>query len=239
MAEYMSSGVTPTRRRTIIKEAQFPKTSMVAQYRGAREGLVKYLADGARSPRHLARATAGMAERSEESESPWVKTDCKNSAEAIAAFERAYNRLSLRTLDCRAAAARGKQIDKYPTLVSVGFDLTLHKPTAKGPDKFGAALFLFSRGEASTAVRKERCANVAGLIYTYCAQYLNGGGFGEADPALCLAVDVFSGIEHRCPGTFAKKIRHVEDSCSDIAAIWHTIAPPADYDGPPLRRPKP
>ena len=31
--------VTSTRRRTIIREAQFPSTSVVTQYRGAREGL--------------------------------------------------------------------------------------------------------------------------------------------------------------------------------------------------------
>jgi hypothetical protein len=144
----------------------------------------------------------------------------------------------LRKLECRQPAARSRQLDKWPTLVSVAFDLTVHKAADNGPGTFGAAIFLFNRGEASTAVRKERCGNIAGLIYTFCAQYLNGGSFGEADPALCLAVDVFGGVEYRCPGTFARKLRHVQDSCDEIATLWHTIPPPADYDGPPLRRPR-
>jgi hypothetical protein len=234
MAEYIGAGVTPTRRRAIIKEAQFPKTSMVAQYRGAREGLVKFLADGSRSPAHLARATASQTKRSAEAGSDWVKTDCRNSIEAIRAFEGAYNRLSVLKLDCRLPSGKSHQIDKWPSLISVAFDLTLHKSSGNGPDKFGAALFVFSRGEASSNARKERCSNIAGLIYTFCNQYL--GGFGEADPALCLAIDVFTGTEYRCPGTFARKLRHVEDSCTEIATIWPTIPPPTDYDGPPLRR---
>lgn len=236
MAEYISAGVTPTRRRTIIKDAQFPKGAVVAQYTGAREGLIKYLSDGARSPRHLAQAKVDLADKGEASKSSWTKTDCRNSTEAIEAFERGYNRLTLSKLDCRMASGKGRLLDQWPTLVSVAFDITIHKPTKVGSDKFGAALLIFSRGESSTKAREERCSNIAGLIYAFCSRSL--GGFGEADPALCMAVDVFAGKEYRCPGTFARKLRHVEDSCADIAAIWHTVPVPPDYDGPPLRRPK-
>lgn len=236
MAEYIGAGITPTRRRTIIREAQFPKTSQVAQYRGAREGLVKFMGDGARSAAHLARAVTNLERRAGATESDWTRNDCRNSTDAIAAFQRSYNKSALRKLDCREATGRGRKIDTWPTLISVAFDLTVHKPGEDGADKFGAAIFVFSRGEASAAARKERCSNLAGLIYTFCAQYLDGSGFGEADPGLCFAVDVFAGLEHRCPGTFARKTRHVSDSCSEIATLWPTIPPPADYDGPPLRR---
>lgn len=238
MAEYIASGVTPTRRRTIIKEAQFPTPPKVTQYKAAREGLVKFLGDGARSPSHLAKVQVALAEKAKGSASDWVKNDCKNSAGAIKAFEGSYNKSSLRKLDCRIPGSKSHQLDKWPTLVSVGFDLTVHKASDVGAGTFGAALFMFNRGEASSAVRKERCGNIAGLIYTFCSQYMSGGNFGEVDPALCLVVDVFGGAEYRCPGTFARKLRHVQDSCDEIATLWHTIPPPADYDGPPLRRPR-
>lgn len=236
MAEYIGSAITPTRRRTIIREAQFPKTAQVVQYRSAREGLVKYLGDGARRPALLATAIAGMKARAEGSESDWVRNDCRNSIDAIGAFERSYNKSSLRKLDCREVTSRGHHIDTWPTRIGVAFDLTIHKPSDEGPDTFGAAIFVFARGESSAATRKERCSNIAGLIYMFCAKYLDGGSFGAVDPSLCVAIDVFAGLEHKCPGTFARKGRHVEDSCAEIATIWPTIDPPGDYDGPPLRR---
>jgi hypothetical protein len=234
MAEFIASD-SPTRRRTIIREAQFPPTSVVTQYRGAREGLVKFLSDGTRSPRHFARAIVDLDDRSKASPSTWVKADCLNSIEAIERFQAAYNRMLLRKLDCRIPSGKKWQISDWPTTISVSFDLTLHKPQPTGPDKFGAVQFVFGKGEAKTKKRAEQCANMAGLIYTFCQRNLKG--FGVADPALCIAVDVFSGTEYRCPGTFTRKLRHVEDSCHDIAALWHTIPPPSDYDGPKLKRP--
>jgi hypothetical protein len=55
---------------------------------------------------------------------------------------------------------------------------------------------------------------------------------GNPDPSLCLAIDVFNRIGHQPPGTFARKLRNVEDACDEIAGRWKDVRPPSDYDGP-------
>jgi hypothetical protein len=121
-------------------------------------------------------------------------------------------------------------LDQRLTKISVSLDLTIHRPTKGGKDHVGGVMLLFSRGETSTNSRIERSKIIAGLIYTYGSRFL--AGQGDPEPSLCLAVDMFGGVAHAPPGTFARKLRDVEDACGEIAASWKTIAPPDDDDGP-------
>jgi len=228
MAEYLFA--TPTRRKSIIREARFPKTATVALYDHAREGLVKFLADDTRSLRHLAAVADAMEKRHDRAgASEWTKRDSKLSIEALDTFQRAYNKYGLAKVECRAATGRQPLLDMWPTKVSVHLDVIarIHGP---GRDKIGGAVLIFSKGEASSSARIERSRIVAGLIYTFCTRFM--AAQGEPDPSLCLSVDVLNGASHRPPGTFARRLKNVEDACDEIAALWRTIHPPADYDGP-------
>ncbi len=230
MAEYLSA--TSTRRKAIIQASRFPKTATVALYDHAREGLVKFLADDARSLRHIAAASESLERRfSRHDATEWVKRDSKNSLEALEVFQRSYNKFGLTKVECRAVTGRQPLLDIWPTRVSVNLDVIVRQRLPAAPmDKIGGAVLLFSKGEASASARVERSRVIAGLIYTYATRFLPTQG--EPDPALCLAVDVLNGVSHRPPGTFARKLRNVEDACQEIAALWRTVAPPADYDGP-------
>jgi hypothetical protein len=231
MAEYIGSSTSSTRRRSIIRDARFPKTSVVAQYDRSREGLVNFLTDGTRSFRHIADALDVLAKREARPDATdWVKRDCRGSVEAMESFQRAYNRLPFRKFECRSVAGRLIPLQLGPTKISVAMDFTVHKPNSGGKDNVGGAIMLFSRGESSGKNRIERSKVIAGLIYTWCDKHLRT--LGNPDPDLCLAVDVFGGVAYSPPGTFAKKLRNVSDACEDIAAIWPTIKPPEDYDGP-------
>ncbi len=231
MAEYVCSGTSPPRRRTIIRDARFPKTSIVAQYGYAAEGLVNFLSDSNRKLDHLTTAKALLARREVRKDATdWIKRDSRSSAEAIDAFERAYNRLGFAKLDCRRVTGRLPHLADWPTRISVSLDVTIHKPVRGEGDKIGAALFLFSRGESSSKNRIERSKTIAGLIYTFCGKHLTASG--EADPTLCFAVDVFGGIKYSPPGTFARKLSHIKEACEEIADRWKRIGPPSDYDGP-------
>jgi hypothetical protein len=231
MAEYVGNSTSSTRRTSIIREARFPKTSQVAQYGKAREGLVNFLTDGTRSYRHIADAIDYLEKRRLKPDAtPWVKRDCQGSVEAFDAFHRAYNKLGLAKLDCRPIHGRQPALDMWPTKVSVSMNFTVHKPVAGAKDRIGGAILLFSRGETSSKTRIERSKTIAGLIYTFCNRF--HASLGTPDPALCLAVDVFGGVAHTPQGTFAKKLRNVEDACDEIADRWKRITAPDDYDGP-------
>lgn len=232
MAEYVCSGTSPPRRRTIIRDARFPKTTIVAQYGYATEGLVNFLDDGNRKLDHLAAAKDRLERREAKRDAgPWIQRDSRFSIEAIEAFERGYNKLGFAKLDCRRVAGRLPYLTDWPTRISVSLDVTLHKLGKDGgPDHFGGALFLFSRGEQSSKNRLERSKTIAGLIYTLCEKHLTK--YGEADPTMCFAVDVFGTVRHSPPGTFARKLAHIKEACEEIADRWKRIGPPADYDGP-------
>lgn len=231
MAEYLSPSTSSTRRTGIIREARFPKTSIVAQYGKGREGLVNFLCDGTRSYGHLAGAVDALERReAKPGASNWMKRDSRGSIEAIEAFQRHYNKLGFRKLDCRPVHGRLPPLDLWPTRISVSLDFTIHRPTVGSKDAVGGAILLFSKGEASTNARLERSKVIAGLIHTYATRFLSG--IGDPDPSLCLAVDVFTGVGHKPPGTFARKLRNVADACDEIADRWSSVKPPSDYDGP-------
>lgn len=229
LAEYLMASAP--RRASIIRAARFPKTAVVAQYDKAREGLVEFLADGARSLNHLARALENLARREgRPAASTWIIRDSRFSQEAIEVFQRGYNRLGLPRLNCRAIHGRQPPLVFGPTKVSVTLDVTTHKPVSGERDHVGGAILVFSRGEKSSKSRIDRCKTIAGLIYLFCAKHL--AALGEADPSICLAIDVFNSTPHVPPGTFARKLRQIEHSCEEIGSRWKTIKAPADYDGP-------
>lgn len=229
MAEYISA--SPTRQLSIRRDARFPKTSVVAQYSPAREGLVDFLNDANRSLNHLVSAINRQERRQNViGATDWVKRDSRLSIEAIEAFQRSYNRIGFATLNFQATQKRQPLLDDWPTKVSVNLDLVVRQPQKGGGAKIGGVIFLFSKGEASSKKRIEQSKNVAGLILTYCGSVL--AGLGEPDPKLCFAVDVFSGIAHRPPGTFSRGAKQMEICASDISALWQSTDPPSDYDGP-------
>ncbi len=229
IAEYL--GASPTRRKRIIQEARFPKTSIVALYDKSREGLVNFLNDDNRSFKHLSAVREHLEKRKlRENASVWLKRDSDSSIEALEAFQAAYNKLGFAKYLCEAVHGKQPPLALWPTKVSVALDLIVRKPVMGGKDRIGGALFLFSKGEASTNSRVERSKIIAGLIYTYCGTALSG--LGDPDPALCWAVDVFGHTSHRPPGTFAAKLKYVADASEEIATRWKTIPPPSDYDGP-------
>lgn len=229
MAEYLTA--SPPRRKTIIQEARFPKVSVVAQYQKARESLVEFLSDGTRSLNHFARATEYLSRREARPDATeWLKRDSRFSNEAIEVFQRAYNKLGFPKIACEQLHGRHGALVFGPTRVSVDLDVVTRRRNMKGRDHIGGVVLVFSKGEPLNRKRIERCKVLAGLCYTFCSTFLKD--FGDIDRTLCLAVDVFGQLAYKPPGTFAVKLKHVEESCEEIGARWRTVAPPADYDGP-------
>ncbi|WP_426020597.1 hypothetical protein [Brevundimonas sp. DWR2-3-1b1] len=85
LAEYLKA--SPPRRKQIVKAAKFPKTVIVAQYKGAKDALAKFLCDSARDQKILASAIEIMTEKeAKATSSDWVKDDARRSIEAITSF---------------------------------------------------------------------------------------------------------------------------------------------------------
>jgi hypothetical protein len=229
IAEYLTA--SPPRRKTIIQSAKFPKTSVVAKYSKARDGLGEFLADNTRSLNRLAQTADFLDKRQNRpGASDWVKQDSRLSLEALDVFQRSYNKLGLPKLACRSVIGPLPSMPVGPMKIGVSIDLTTHRPVMSGKDHVGGLVFLFSKGESSGKNRIERCKIISGLIFVYVTRHL--GTLGDADRKLCFALDVLQGVGYQPPGTFAQKMKQVEEACAEIADRWPNIEPPDGYDGP-------
>jgi hypothetical protein len=221
IAQYIRA--SPTRRKSIIRAAHFPKPDVIAQYDIARSGLVKFLTDDTRNYRHLANVKDRLRERQERPESSdWEKADSLRSIQAIEAFENDYNRLGFPKLQCRLPG-RLPLLDVWPTKVKVELDVIARKPSKLGPGPFGGIIFLFSKSRQTPEARIDQCRTIAGLIYVFCERHL--AHLGTPNRLLCLAVDVFAERAVPAPEGFVQKLDYLADACEEIAARWDDVTP--------------
>lgn len=221
IAQYIRA--SPTRRKSMIRAAHFPKPDVIAQYDIAREGLVRFLTDDTRNYQHLANVKDRLREREERPESSdWEKDDSRRSIDAVEAFENGYNQMGFHRLECRRPGSLPR-FDLWPTKIKVELDCITRKPDRLGPGPFGGAIFLFWKTRQETEARIDQCKTIAGLIYVYCERHL--AHLGTPNRSLCLAVDVFAERAIPAPSGFAQKLDYIEDACEEIAARWDEVKP--------------
>jgi hypothetical protein len=51
---------------------------------------------------------------------------------------------------------------------------------------------------------------------------------------MCMAIDVFGGKVYRAKRQQKQLYKSVETSCEEVATVWPSIKPPANYNGPPI-----
>jgi hypothetical protein len=228
LSDYLNA--TPPRRKSIIREAKYPKTSVVARYNGAREGLTGYLCDAGRSPAALAQAIIKLQDKEAKfSATDWTKQDCNLSIEAIQTFQKSYNSLGLSKIDCKPVVTKQPKLSISGVDVSVSLDATTRRVGKSGGECVGGLILLFAKSDASSKSREARCRTSAILAAIFTEQHL--AYLGEPDAKISFALDVFGGRIFAAPSMYPTKLEHMKASCEEVALRWPTIDPPADYDG--------
>jgi hypothetical protein len=77
-----------------------------------------------------------------------------------------------------------------------------------------------------------RCLAIALLAHELLKQQLQAGD--TCDPNICMAIDVFSGKVYRAKSQQKLLFKTVETSCVEVATVWPSVKPPANYYGPPI-----
>lgn len=95
--------------------------------------------------------------------------------------------------------------------------------------RVGGLILVFSRSEASSTVREQRCRTSAVLAALFVEKFIKGSD--TVDPTLCLSLDVFAGKIYPTPGSCVKRLGQMEVSCEEVALPWPTVDPPDDCDG--------
>jgi hypothetical protein len=229
LAEYLTA--TAPRRTSIIREAKYPKSAIVAKYNAARAGITKHLCAGPGGPDHLGEAISRLADRGSGSEaSEWTLEDCRDSTAALRAFQRSHEGLVSQQLSFRPLPGGLPLLAMQNVGVSVALDATVHRRARDGSDRVGGIVLFFSKRLASDPVATERATVAALLCLMFAEKHLLHAG--QADPKLCFALDIFGQRLIQAPSGRVNRQTAMDHSCAEVAGRWSRMAPPRDYDGP-------
>lgn len=232
LAEYTLAA--PSRRQTIIRNAKFAPTFLTIRYNEAREAVTGYLLDGTRPVAKLHSSAFALKAKSHGAATTFRQDDLLKSAEAVESFAGFVEDIKQQPPKNFTGLMFKTPIGTMPKLtiggteVSVQLDLisvNLAKETC------GGIVLQTSKGVASRTWRHDHAANVATLIWMASDAHLKG--YGVVDRANCFSVDLFAKSAVSAPSSFKTRSKDLSASCAEIAALWSTVTPPADYDGPP------
>lgn len=175
LAEYLNA--TPPRRKAIVRDAKYPKTSVVAQYDPAWKAITRFLCDNARPLPDLVEAMEKQKAREKKfGASTWVQRDARLSIEAIDAFMKSQNKLGLPKITCKPVNGAQPKLSIAGVDISVALDATTHRKGKDDEPRVGGLILVFSKAEASSTLRERRCRISAILATLFADKYLTASG---------------------------------------------------------------
>jgi len=227
VAEYLSEGNATARRRIII-EAKYPPTCLLPRYDEVREALCKHLAKKHPTKDVLAEALNALSRKANSAgATDWTKGNYKIGSEAVAAFQGHERTLGLGKTEFRIPSVGYSRLSINGVTVSVSLDLVTEVANDNGMRMGGVIICLW---KTRTSDIPQRCQAMAMLASEAIKKVLKDGQ--RCDPQMCMAIDVFDGKVYRAKAHQKTLYKTVEISCSEVATIWPSVKPPANYNGP-------
>jgi hypothetical protein len=225
LAEYALAA--PSRRQTILRNAKYAPTYLVAQYSDARRAIVAYLSDDLRPPSKLFNEENRLVELTKSAETTFIQNGAALSIEAIKAFREIEKQgLVPKTLVFTPVLDRPPPLSLKGVNVSVSIDLISKN---NGSGKIGGVLLQTSKAISSRSWRDEHSKYVGSLVWMLAEEHLHS--VGKIDRALCASLDLFSTSWTKAPTNYKTRLQNLEASCSEINMIWDKITPPHDFEG--------
>ncbi|MEM8555212.1 MAG: hypothetical protein AAGF71_10365 [Pseudomonadota bacterium] len=194
----------------------------------ARSSICDFLKDGTRPVAKLHQAEATLKDTAKHAKNKFKENDALLSAEAIGSFA------SLVTEPTQfpkkfSSLLFDPVVGNFPKLPLCGVDVSVQidlisKNVAKST--CGGVLLQTSKTISAKSWREEHSHYVASMIWMACSQSLSG--HGSVDRSNCYTVDLFARKIINAPGSYKTRVKNLEAACSEIAALWDTIQPPAD-----------
>lgn len=164
--------------------------------------------------------------------SDFGRRNCHLCIEAIESFQGAEAKMNVGRLKFSRPGGPFPKLKVSGVSISVSIDLLTEKLTTKGAAANGGAMLVFSKSGGMRQNMPERCKAISLFIYEALkAQATPGQVY---DPTMCMAIDVFKGIIYRAKSEQRQLLKTVGTSCEEVANIWPTVKPPANYNGPPI-----
>jgi hypothetical protein len=232
ISDYVFS-LSALRRRSILRDAKYPRIAIVIKYDEARLAIRKHLSGSGSGKNILADSLLTLQRRiGDEDMADGRKKDFKLSIAAIEAFQFNEAEFGFSKLTFKPSPINSPKLAIANVSISVSLDLVVEKPAKTGAKSVGAVVFIFSKTGGQEKNVDKRCKTVAMLTYQTLKTYLKT--HDTVDPKLCMAVDVFSGRVYAAKTEQKQLFTNVQTNCEDVATIWPGVKPPKNYKGPPI-----
>ncbi len=214
LGEYLIS--SPSRRRTIVKQAKEPPDAIVPRYRQAFPPIEKFFETG--NEEHIHKAIERL--RLKQPKSDWERDDNLNTALALDVFlkDASY----LREEGCIITRANPQEQSKLlisGVQVSVRPDFYV-RYTKRCRDFVGAIKFHWTKDDA------HKLTEQGGLyVCTTVHQFLETYHSKQAKPSLdhCISVDVFRHSICTAPRASHRLKENIKAGCEEIALRWQQV----------------
>ena len=162
----------------------------------------------------------------------YKKTNCHLCIEAIESFQGYLPNMEIDKIKFLKPLVHYSRLKIAGVSISVSIDLRTEKVDSKGAKPVGAAMFVFSKTGGPDNNIADRCKAITLLVQELLQDYVKSNE--TLDPTLCMAIDVFNGKVYRARSRQRQLYKTVENSCGEVATMWPSIEPPANYIGPPV-----
>ena len=228
LAEYLTANAVI--RKSILRDAKYPSTAITILYEDARRAVVNRLAG---SDTALDYGILNLQRKLSAADlTDYWQKNFSLCIDALESFRGGLERLDAGKTEFVKPELHNTKLKISGVNISVSVDLMTEETKRNGSRSIGAAILVFCKDEKKIKDTERRCKTIALLIY----QLLKGQANTSAscDPTLCMAIDVFNAKIYRAMTAQSRLYKTVEVSCEEVTALWPSIKPPANYNGPPL-----
>jgi hypothetical protein len=209
------TAATAATRHRLIHEQKYPKTYRAIWYETATAAIKRFISCGMEDESVLTTEIdrLGALEPTNEQEEQKYALNI----DAIQSFLNSYDCIEFDGLSPSLANQRQPHLMMRGVAVSVSPDIYT-SGQFRGREAAGAMKLYLSKGDPLSL---ETARHGAVVLYLHRRDALSGSTLVR--PQFCSIFDVFAGQCHRAPTAHSQRIRNIEFSCAEIAALWPTI----------------
>lgn len=214
LCEFMTARKA-SRHREILRDQKFPQDFKRLYHKEACEAIVSCVASNLENVSALDRAIAVLEQQNPEKAG--AQRRIIQNIDAIERFKMMLDGLDLQKADPSLGANDAPKLMIQNVAISVRPEIILRGKGKKGADLIGAMKLHFPK---TNPLDDESGGYVSAILQEWTKAYLPDG---EAYGPYCFVVDVGTGRVHPGVKATTNRMRDVEDTCRNIAALWPTI----------------
>lgn len=219
LAEYLCA--SDRKRRAILRDSKYRPLARIVQHNEAKLSIA-----GAFASRNVNQSyfvSEADRIRSKIADTAFETEENEHNADYLINFSKVIDSISLPQGEVLIAGPR-LLFTTHGVDLSADLVFRLRRLTKTNKVKIGAAMLRYTKGKQT---KPEICVTQASLMFGALSlpEFLTEPS-AEADRALCIVIDAYTGAIHPAAGDSASRFANAEAACELISNAWEGIQPP-------------